>query len=46
MTLFHRMLALHVRTAEPMRYKWVRRPGLLARIWCWLREDDWDGRQW
>ena len=46
MTLFTRMLALHVRIAEPMHYEWVRRPGLLTRLWRWLREDDWEGRQW
>ena len=47
MTLFHRMLAVHMCTAEPARYEWVRRPGLLARLWRWLREDhEWEGRQW
>jgi hypothetical protein len=47
MTLFTRMLAVHMRGAEPARYEWVRRPGLLARLWRWLREDsDWEGRQW
>ena len=47
MTLFTRMLAVHMRTAEPARYEWVRRPGMLARIWGWLREhSDWERRQW
>ena len=47
MSLFHRILAIHMRGAEPMRYKWLKRPGFLARLWRWLRDDsDWDGRQW
>lgn len=47
MTLFHRMLAVHMRGSEPLRYEWVRPPGLLTRLWRWLRDDsDWDGRQW
>ncbi len=45
--LFTRILAVHMRMAEPTRYAWVKRPGWFARFWRWLRDDsDWEGRQW
>ena len=45
--LFARMLAVHMRTADPARYAWATKPGWLTRLWRWLREDgDWDSRQW
>ena len=45
--LLARILSVHMRTADPARYAWVKRPGWFTRIWLWLREDDdWSGRQW
>ena len=46
MTLFTRVLAVHLRTAEPMRYNW-RRDGLFCRLWRWWSAPaDWEGSQW
>ena len=46
-SLFTRVLAVHVRNAEPIRYRWRKKRGFFSRLWHWLRDDsDWDGRQW
>ena len=45
--LFTRVLALHMRNSEPIRYRWHKKRGFLSRLWNWLHAgSDWDSNQW